>query len=232
MEEKKTRVSMLKEKLQEADDEINELQIKLEKEIEQHNQSLYLINNLQNKLKNKEDELVSINDSYVKTKNENNIHEINAKKHKTQISSLQNTVFQMSETLEKLQTENIELQNRKQPLHVIVEEEVKKDGRDEEIHTLNEEILKVRNEVVKLNNHNKDLENMNVELENKISLISSKQHLDNKKNDSNDLYSKHLENELKESIKKNNALSNEIYSINKDFHFYRQKHGKKWCCFC
>ena len=35
MEEKKTRVSMLKEKLQEADDEINELQIKLDKEIEQ-----------------------------------------------------------------------------------------------------------------------------------------------------------------------------------------------------
>jgi chromosome segregation ATPase len=234
-ENNNNRIQNLKDKLNEADDEIIILEDKLKSEKEHSfdlNKKLIESNN---KLHVFKIDLQKAEDNLVSLKNDLIMKDINIKSLELKIKSLED------DTKLKLKQEDEQENNKEEPNKkvIVIENNSKIDeltnqlkGERENNQKLQKDCLIYINKINSLNEHIKDLEKQLIDSENKFSSLSENKNNSNYKKFSlgDEIFEKNVTDEIKNLLIKNKKLNDEIIVLNNEINILRMKEQKYLCC--
>lgn len=229
------RIQNLKDKLNEADDEIIILEDKLKSEKEHSSDLNKKLNESNNKLHVFKIDLQKAEDNLVSLKNDLIMKDINIKSLELKIKSLED------DTKLKLKEEDEQENNKEEPKKkvIVIENNSKIDELTKQLKSEKENNEKLQKDcLIYINKINsfieqiKDLEKQLVDSENKFSSLSENKNNSNHKKLSlgDEIFEKNVTDEIKNLLLKNKKLIDENLDLNNEINMLQMKHQKNLCC--
>jgi len=234
-ENNNNRIQNLKDKLNEADDEIIILENKLKFEKGHSSDLNKKLNESNNKLHVSKIDLQKAEDNLVLFKNDLIMKDIHIKSLEMKIKSFE------EDKLKKEKEEDEQENNKEEPKKkvIIIENNNKIDELTEQLKTERENNEKLQKDcLIYINKINsfieqiKELEKQLIESENRFSSLSENSNNSNHKKLSlgDEIFEKNVTEEIKNLLIKNKKLNDEIIVLNNEINILRMKEQKYLCC--